>query len=260
MNTSDSATVFMPVTNVPDLIAESGLAGTTTEVIRPSCNMNGSALDSNGMFTITATFGAASLDSFKWKTFGPNNTTTCVDSSMTPIIPAGSATSHLFKVAGSGSNIPAGLYTTQIYGFAGTCSGSTMVTTNVLPGSDEPVVACNNNINVSVDGQCMADITIGMVLAGSSSPCAMAVMDSLVLKHSNGVVIPTVNVGSGNADTIRVPDASDYIGKSLIIEVHSSNTSASNSCWGNLIFEDKLAPVLTCDTLMTDFTLILNSL
>lgn len=252
-NTQDSAVAFTPQspTNIPDLSVEASFSATTTNIVRPTCMMTGTAIDRNGMFTITATFGTASLDSLTWWTFGPNNMTTKVDSSTNPIVPTSTQTSTSFTIKGNGMNIPAGTYTTKIFVYAGTCVDSITVSTVVPPGSNEPVLTCNSNINLSVDGQCMADINVSMVLAGVTNACMLMLMDSLVIKHSNGVVIPTVNIGSGTSDTVRIENARAYIGKTLIVEVHSSNNGISNSCWGNLLLEDKLAPILTCDTLVT---------
>ncbi len=145
--------------------------------------------------------------------------------------------------------LKAGVVEANVIAFAGSCRDTVMVM-NVVPGGhNEPTVACNDQIHVSVDAQCMADLTASMMLAGQVDICGLMLMDSIVLKHQNGSLLNPNNYFY-QGDTLRIENASEYIhGKPLIAEIHASDGSVSNYCWGNLIFEDKLAPILDCDTL-----------
>jgi len=144
-------------------------------------------------------------------------------------------------------DLPAGQYAANIIAYAGSCTDTVMVMNKVKLGTDEPTVACNDKIHVSVDGQCMADLYPSMMLAGYADLCALGVMDSIVLKHKNGDLLDPSNY-TYKDDTLQIENASNYIhGHELIAEVHASNGDIHNYCWGNLIFEDKLGPILECD-------------
>ena len=248
MNTQDSAVAFTPAspTNVPDLSVEATLAGSNGTTTRPTCTMGTMSMDA--MWTFGATFKAGVLDSLTYCTFtdaARTMPTMGSDSVGTKILSA-TDTKHDFKITG----LAAGTYYTKIIAYAGTCRDSVIVTNIVHPGADEPILACHDKINLSVDGQCMAEFNVAMILAGSANICGLNLVDSLVLKHGKtGAVIATVNAGDGNADTIRLNDASAYIHKELVLEVHSTNDTVSNWCWGLVLIEDKLAPILTRDTL-----------
>ena len=241
MMTGSGTAAFTSIspTNVPDVSADANVSATTTSIIRPTCT----GYD-DGSFEIQVSFIANTLDSLKHETRRVDNSAI--------VQPFGSAlninntqTTQLVDVTGT---IAAGLFETKIIFYSGVCVDSITHMTTVGDGSNEPVVACNSDLNLAVDAECMVDIHIGMILAGQSSPCIMNLMDSLVVKLGDGTVVPTINVGSGSYDTIRIQDASNLIMVPLIIEVHSDSSGISNSCWGNLLLEDKRAPVLFCDT------------
>ena len=151
------------------------------------------------------------------------------------------------KVTLTGFN--AGAVAANVIAYAGVCTDTIMVMNTVPDGHDEPTVACSDQIHVSVDAQCMADLVPSMMLAGVVDQCMLTLMDSIVVKHANGSLLDPKNYTYQN-DTLRIENASEYIhGKPLIAEIHASDGDVSNYCWGNLIFEDKLAPIIDCDTL-----------
>ena len=226
-------------TNVPDISADANLSATNSRIVRPTCMG-----DSDGEFDIELSFTAGVLDSVKYQTVRDDNTMVVFPYG-TPVSINSTQTTQTLPVTGT---IAAGDFTTTILAYSGTCVDSITQNTTVEEGSNEPVVACNSDLNLGVDAECMVDITVGMILAGQSSPCVMTLMDSLVVKTTSGTVVPTINVGTGSFDTIRIENASNLILQPLLLEVHSSGGGVSNTCWGNLLLEDKIAPVLTCDT------------
>jgi len=144
-----------------------------------------------------------------------------------------------------------GAVAANVIAYSGSCTDTVMVMNVVKDGTLEPTVACQDRIHVSVDAQCMADLNPGMIMAGTVDFCMVGLMDSIVVKHQNGTPLdPNNYFYDGNI--LRIENASDYIhGPELKAELHSSGGGVSNYCWGTLIFEDKLGPILDCDTLKT---------
>jgi len=89
-------------------------------------------------------------------------------------------------------------------------------------------LACNNNVQVSLDGDCEAEITFDVVLEDPDPACVYTVE----VLNLNDVLIPTTPVVTG-----------DYIGQTLKVRVLNA---VGNSCWGYIHIEDKLAPILVC--------------
>jgi len=94
-------------------------------------------------------------------------------------------------------------------------------------------LACNGATQVSLDNNCEAIITPGMILQDSTS-CMMG--DFVVeVRDEYERVIPTSPVATA-----------DQIGK--IVSVKIMDTNSGNSCWGFITVEDKLGPIATCPT------------
>ncbi len=100
---------------------------------------------------------------------------------------------------------------------------------------DDPLI-CNDLVNISLDENCEAVILPDMILEQvGSDDSAYEVM----LSDEDGNMI-------GNTITAA------YIGQTLTVMV--SCIEDGNSCWGNILVEDKLAPEITCpDDSITDF-------
>jgi len=101
---------------------------------------------------------------------------------------------------------------------------------------------CNDTINVSVDFNCMADITFDLILEGADSVigCEYAVL----LTNEAGETISGAVVGK--------PE----VGMVLKAKVFENGMPDGNSCWGYIKIEDKLPPPVACagnDTLMCQF-------
>ncbi|HRO74258.1 MAG TPA: hypothetical protein PK611_11340, partial [Saprospiraceae bacterium] len=96
-------------------------------------------------------------------------------------------------------------------------------------------LSCNNLVQVSMDDDCIVQITPEMVLEGEGStpPCTYQV-EVLGL---NGQPLPPPAGYQGN-----VWITSANIGQTLTVRVWLGN----NKCWGSIKIEDKLPPVIDC--------------
>jgi hypothetical protein len=120
----------------------------------------------------------------------------------------------------SGDVFPAGT-TVQTYkaedgNFDVTCSFS--VTINGLPANQ--AMFCNNQLNVSLDENCHYTFTPNVMLSGPQ------VCDAIYTIEINDVPQTAID--------------ETYIGQNLMVSVIHIETG--NSCWGNALIEDKLAP------------------
>ena len=94
----------------------------------------------------------------------------------------------------------------------------------VNPGSG--AIACNDNIQVSLDDDCSVELT-----------CDMA------LEDPEGVYMVTLLTGAGVPTGSNVLDAS-HIGQTVDFKVTSLGDG--NTCWGSVTAEDKTGPVFDC--------------
>jgi hypothetical protein len=95
-------------------------------------------------------------------------------------------------------------------------------------------LACNNQINLSLDGSCTYKVELSNVFSGENT---IGTALALVLKLKDGTTIPN-NILTG-----------EYVGKA--ITAHIIDGCGNNSCWGNVVFEDKTAPVMACTDTLT---------
>ena len=113
-------------------------------------------------------------------------------------------------------------------GNIGTCCFSVNVSS--FPNATT-TLACNNHVNVSVDENCSVDLNADMFLEGGPYKC----YDEYVLEFTddNGVVV--------DLEDLFLPD---YINQQFVFSVTDPETG--NKCWGTVLFEDKLAPIIEC--------------
>lgn len=90
-------------------------------------------------------------------------------------------------------------------------------------------LACNNNVQVSMDDDCEVEITPDMMLEGQG--VGATCLYTVEVQLPNGNPIPTSPVVN-----------SLYIGQTLNVKVRLG----LNSCWGVIKVEDKLAPRIEC--------------
>jgi hypothetical protein len=93
---------------------------------------------------------------------------------------------------------------------------------------------CDNLVSLSLPATCEAEVIYTTILEGAngcvpSGPSAFQV----TVMDNTGAVIPTSPIIT-----------KDYIGKTLTAKV--KHIASGNSCWGNIMVEDKLPPQLTC--------------
>jgi len=97
-------------------------------------------------------------------------------------------------------------------------------------------MACNDLVQVSLDGDCLAEIAPDMLLEDPTYPNSDY---TVIVRMPNGTVVPNATV------TVA------HIGMTL--ETQIVLTECGNSCWGNITVEDKLPPVITsCDDYEVD--------
>lgn len=138
----------------------------------------------------------------------------------------------------SGSEFPIGTTTnsftvTDKNGLTSECSFDIEV---VGYESTNSTLACNDNVNVSLDQNCVGEISADMVLEGNNYNC-----------YENYTVVVKDLFGNSYGTSVT----SDLIDKELIVEVSDSE---GNTCWGKVVIEDKLAPLLECGTMTTQCT------
>ncbi len=95
----------------------------------------------------------------------------------------------------------------------------------------ENSLACNDQVQISLDQTCTAEITADMILEGNNYRC----YDNycIQVRDINGNLIP------GNIVT------QDHIGTNVTVSV-TDCLGTGNSCWGIVSVEDKLIPEISC--------------
>ena len=91
-------------------------------------------------------------------------------------------------------------------------------------------LSCNGTTQVSLSNSCDATITPNMILSDNGASCTGGDL-SVLVSDSNGT-IPTVDVVS-----------KIYMGQTLTATV--VDNVSGNSCWGEILIEDKLGPSIT---------------
>ncbi|MFN8319375.1 MAG: dockerin type I domain-containing protein [Saprospiraceae bacterium] len=142
---------------------------------------------------------------------------------------AGSTVAPVMQTAGlpSGAEFVIGTTTnsfklTDVAGNMATCSFN--ITVQEYPFATT-ALACNDLVNISLGDDCQVVVNADMVLEGGPYGC----YDEYI-----------VNV-TGGGNVISTPGA---------YGVTVTDPETGNSCWGNIVAEDKLPPVITCG----DFT------
>ncbi|MBK6667277.1 MAG: hypothetical protein IPG48_14335 [Saprospiraceae bacterium] len=108
----------------------------------------------------------------------------------------------------------------------GSCKGQPI--SFIISIHQEISIVCNDRIHVSLDENCEFNMSGDFILEGSYNEYFY----NVVIKTSTGEIIDNSNV------TL-------HIGEVLIAEV--TDICNGNRCWGEVIFEDKLAPVVECN-------------
>lgn len=93
-------------------------------------------------------------------------------------------------------------------------------------------LACNGNIQVSLDANCESTVTYDMLLNAEDSSCPDGQF-IVELRTLDGTLLPTSPVVTG-----------EYINQTL--EAKVIDTESGNSCWGFALIEDKTSPMIAC--------------
>ncbi|MDA9774187.1 T9SS type A sorting domain-containing protein [Saprospiraceae bacterium] len=119
-----------------------------------------------------------------------------------------------------------GMYQLSLVESDGVCSGNAFANVTI---EDDPVLVCNDNLNISLSNSCILEITSDIILESPEFPedsYEISVLDE------NGNPAPTTLDGS-------------YVGQT--VEITVTHLCSGNKCWGNVTIEDKLAPVIECE-------------
>ncbi|TVR88905.1 MAG: hypothetical protein EA411_03580, partial [Saprospirales bacterium] len=92
-------------------------------------------------------------------------------------------------------------------------------------------LACNDHVNISVDDNCSVNLNADMFLEGGPYKC----YDDYILEFTDS---------DGNVVDLEDLFLPDYIDQQFIYSVTDPETG--NKCWGTVLFEDKLDPVIEC--------------
>jgi len=131
----------------------------------------------------------------------------------------------------SGSVFPIGTTTNcfqvaDVVGNTSTCCFD--VTINEYP-NPTTTLACNDNVQVSVNENCEAYVTTDMIFEGGPYGCYD---DYIVAVEGYGEGFGGVTIDN------------DAIGQTLTVTV--TDPATGNSCWGTISVEDKIPPVIEC--------------
>ena len=206
------------------------------EIVVPGSQFNGVivAMNNNGQTApsyIASDFCGApepvTLDAFGFGEYGSIMTV------------EGYQTSYLVQPVGNspliGDEAPIGV--TQVEYEAIDASGNTTainftVTVNGF-GDFISAIACNDEVQVSLDEECMEIVGADLILEGGPYAC----YDEY-----------TVEIEDANGNNYGNVVTGDNIGQDLIVRVVGPN---GNSCWGKLIVEDKAPAFLDCIDVVT---------
>ena len=112
-------------------------------------------------------------------------------------------------------------------GFSQVCADSAFSDTVVLQSFPIGLNSCQDHIYLSLDSDCVVEVTSDMLLLGEHHLC-FGSFPVEIYDHYGRNIGPLIT--------------ESYRGKTLTYQV----SDGMNSCWGNLTIEDKLAPQVIC--------------
>ena len=101
-------------------------------------------------------------------------------------------------------------------------------------------LACNDQINVSVNKTCGIDIGVDAFLEGNDADLMNGMYTYAIYFNGSAIVR-----GDVNGPTVGGDDLSAYINMTLEFEVTYQGNG--NYCWGYILLEDKIPPAIVCD-------------
>jgi hypothetical protein len=110
-------------------------------------------------------------------------------------------------------------------------------------------LACNDLVQVSLDENCVVQITPDMMLEGNGT--APGCLYTVQVLNTNGQPLQLTGINPETGAAYVLGDHSwigpAQVGKTLTVRVWLGN----NSCWGSIKIEDKLAPTIDCPAPIT---------
>ncbi|MBK8885875.1 MAG: T9SS type A sorting domain-containing protein [Saprospiraceae bacterium] len=107
-------------------------------------------------------------------------------------------------------------------------------------------LACNNLVQVSMDEDCVVEITPDMMLEGQGVSPGCTYIVQVLNTNGQPLAAPTgINPNTGLAYTGNNWVTVSNVGQTLQVKIWLSNVGG-NSCWGTIKIEDKLAPTIVC--------------
>ena len=116
---------------------------------------------------------------------------------------------------------------TDLNGFVNTCVFNVTVNEYANPTS---VMSCNDNVQISLPASGVAVVGADMILEGGPHGC-----------YDDYVV--SIEAGGNTVDCSNV-------GETLVVMVADDNSS--NICWGEIVVEDKIDPIIECTDFVVD--------
>ncbi len=219
--------------------------GMNTFIVAPACGLASPGTLTSIGFALDASFNA----SFIAPAIEP-----VVDNTATP----GNPGFDTFNEFESGDELPIGIHcfaytATDASGNVSSCDFC--ITVNAIPESQVVnSLTCNNSVNLSLDENCQAFISADMFLEGGPYGCYFDCYEVYITDEFGNNVVS----GCGDAAT-KVPggdplfpntDVNDVNG--CVVDIPCGEYTVmvydrcnDNTCWGNLVVEDKIAPVVT---------------
>ncbi len=217
--------------------------GGLTYIFAPACGLTSPVLFSGIGFALDAGFSVSLIDpAFPEPVENPN-----------AVVPAG-ATLNEFE---SGDELPVGIHcwaftATDAAGNTSECDWCVQV--NAIP-EDQVVtsLACNDLVNLSLDANCMTFISADMFLEGGPYGCYFDCYEVYITDQFDNPVVS----GCGD-DASKTPGGDPVFGNTNPNDVNGCTIDLpcgeykvmvydacnDNTCWGNLLVEDKIAPVV----------------
>lgn len=121
------------------------------------------------------------------------------------------------------------------------------ITVNEYPDAINYVV-CNDNVQVTLDDACQAEITADMILEGGPYGCYDEYI--VMIKNAIGQILAT---GGGAVGAPGAIVNASFVGGTYTVEVIDPE-NGDIKCWGTLTVEDKLPPIMECRDLTISCT------
>jgi len=206
------------------------VTSTTNTINYTNTNVNGATVFSDGTLEIDATNGIGGAYPFNLN-FSPRIWNGRINyatfSNDVPVVQtAGLASGETFPIGVTTVSYDA----TDDAGNTSTCSFDIEVTAF---SGQTAVLACNDNVQISIDASGVVTVGADMILEGGPYGCY------------DDYIVNVNNTGSNVVDCTEV-------GETVSVMVTDPNTG--NSCWGEITLEDKLAPTIICADLTVGCT------